>query len=192
MRLSSSKLKRIVIYGGSGSGKSSFAMELGNILHKKVIHLDDIYHLPGWKEINPDDFQEIITDTIARDSWIIDGNFSMVRHKILERATFVIILKIPSYINIWRLLWRTIGRNTRFKPYAVTRLPLQIHKSKTGEVMIPTILELSYYAVRFNLIRCKIQYKDAVDVIGKDNVAVLKSSKSVEGLLDHLYDVFIR
>ncbi len=191
MRISNSKLKRVVIYGGSGSGKSSFAMELGNLLYKKVIHLDDIYHQPGWKQIDPDEFQEIIDDTIAKESWIIDGNYSMVRHKILERATFVIVLKPPTYINIWRLFWRTIGRNTRFKPYPVSRLPLKIEKSKTGEDMMTAIFELSYYTIRFNLKKYKVQYEDAVNAIGKDNVVILHSPKSIEGLLDHLYDNFI-
>ena len=191
MRISNSKLKRIVIYGGSGSGKSSFAMELGNLLYKKVIHLDDLYHKPGWKEIDPNEFQDIITEIIAKDSWIIDGNYSIVRHKILDRATFVIILKPPTYINIWRLFWRTVGRNTRFKPYPVSRLPLEIEKSKTGEDMFTEIFELSFYTIRFNRKKWKIQYDDAVDVIGKDNVITLKSPKSIERLLDHLYDKFI-
>ena len=163
-------------------------MELGNLLYKKVIHLDDIYHKPGWKEIDPDEFQEIITETIAKDSWIIDGNYSKVRNKILDRVTFVFILKPPTYINIWRLFWRTIGRNTRFRPYPVSRLPLEIERSKTGEDILTAIFELSYYAIKFNRKKFKIQYDDAVNKIGIDSVVVFKYPNSVDSLLDQLYN----
>ncbi|MBB5704439.1 adenylate kinase family enzyme [Ochrobactrum daejeonense] len=41
-------IKRIMVIGGAGSGKSSLARTLGEISGLPVIHVDVLYWQPGW------------------------------------------------------------------------------------------------------------------------------------------------
>lgn len=68
-------MKRIIIIGWSGSGKSTFAQRLGKKLNIEVIHLDKIYHLPGWQQMDSDKFREIVSDLVKKEEWIIDGHY---------------------------------------------------------------------------------------------------------------------
>ncbi|MDZ8035131.1 hypothetical protein [Nostoc sp. DedSLP04] len=43
-------MKKILIIGSGGAGKSTLARELGTILSLEVIHLDAWYWNPGWVE----------------------------------------------------------------------------------------------------------------------------------------------
>ena len=52
-------MKRILIIGNNGSGKSTFARILGEKLNIPVIHLDKYYHLPNWKTVAKDDWDKM-------------------------------------------------------------------------------------------------------------------------------------
>lgn len=45
-------MKRIMVIGCSGSGKSTFALELGRITGIEVTHLDRLNWRAGWKEVS--------------------------------------------------------------------------------------------------------------------------------------------
>jgi hypothetical protein len=42
-------MRRIIVVGSQGSGKTSFALKLGRKLGLPVVHLDVLYGRPGWK-----------------------------------------------------------------------------------------------------------------------------------------------
>ncbi|HKG22550.1 MAG TPA: AAA family ATPase, partial [Blastocatellia bacterium] len=41
-------MKKVLVIGSGGAGKTTFAKELGARLNIEVIHLDSIYWNPGW------------------------------------------------------------------------------------------------------------------------------------------------
>ena len=43
-------MKRILVIGSGGAGKSTFAKRLGEILELDVIHLDSLFWSAGWVE----------------------------------------------------------------------------------------------------------------------------------------------
>jgi hypothetical protein len=43
-------MKKILVIGSGGAGKSTFAKRLGGLLGINVIHLDALYWQPGWIE----------------------------------------------------------------------------------------------------------------------------------------------
>lgn len=70
-------MKRIIVLGNSGTGKTT----LGRILSKKLnitpLHLDAIYWLPNWNHINKELFiRKLVTFFKKNESWVIDGNYS--------------------------------------------------------------------------------------------------------------------
>lgn len=69
-------MKKILVLGCSGSGKSTFSEKLHSLVDLPLYHLDNIW----WKEdkthISRDEFDEKLDVLINKDSWIIDGDYS--------------------------------------------------------------------------------------------------------------------
>ena len=103
-------LKRTVVVGTTGSGKTTFGRQLAALTSAPFIELDAIHWLPNWTPIEDEAFRQDIAQLIVADSWIIDGNYSLVRDMIWQRATAIIWLDYPLPLVLWRLFWRTLHR----------------------------------------------------------------------------------
>ena len=51
-------VKRISIVGGPGTGKTTLAQQLSNILKIPAIHLDSVNFKPNWEKIPSEDSSE--------------------------------------------------------------------------------------------------------------------------------------
>ena len=67
--------KRILILGCGGAGKSTLARRLGAATGLPVVHLDGLYWQPGWVAMERAAWRRTVENEIAKDAWIIDGNF---------------------------------------------------------------------------------------------------------------------
>jgi len=74
-------MKRVVILGSSGSGKTFLARRLSALLGLGVHHLDTYYWQPEWREPDPQAFAQLNRDIVSRDSWIVEGNYSATRQE---------------------------------------------------------------------------------------------------------------
>lgn len=101
-------MKRIAILGCSGSGKSTLAARMVNIIDLPIIHLDQQFHLPDWKERPPEEWASIHAELIARDRWIIDGCYSGSAAARTQRADLIIWFDIPTHVCLYRVIKRTI------------------------------------------------------------------------------------
>ena len=68
-------MKKIIIIGCPGSGKTYFAKELSEILNKKVFHMDNLYWNKDRTHISRDELVGIIDEIMEQSDWIIDGNY---------------------------------------------------------------------------------------------------------------------
>jgi adenylate kinase family enzyme len=59
-------MKKILIIGSGGAGKSTLARELGNILGLEVIHLDTCYLNSGWVETPKAEWQSIVQELVPQ------------------------------------------------------------------------------------------------------------------------------
>ena len=88
-------MKRILIIGCPGSGKSYFAKRLGEITNLPVVHMDNIY----WKKdktcISREELIEKLQPYLESDEWIIDGNYHHTLELRLKYATDVFFLDMP-------------------------------------------------------------------------------------------------
>jgi adenylate kinase family enzyme len=66
-------MQRITICGNSGSGKSTFAEELGKSSGLPVYHLDLIQFRPGWQKTPEPDFNKKHDNWLTQTCWIIEG-----------------------------------------------------------------------------------------------------------------------
>jgi len=102
---------KIVIIGTSGSGKTTLAKKLSLVLNSNHIELDSYYHGPNWEQVTADVFEQKVSKVINdSDSWIIEGNYQVVRELIWPKANLIIWLDYPFYIVFIRLFKRTIKR----------------------------------------------------------------------------------
>lgn len=100
-------MHRIVVFGGTGSGKSTFARALGERLGLPVIHLDALYYEPGWRDPDPRKFQARLASAIAGESWISEGNFVALTADLrLPRADMIFWIEQPVWLRMARALRR--------------------------------------------------------------------------------------
>lgn len=109
-------MKKIIVVGSGGAGKSTFAMRLGAILGIEVIHLDKLYWKPNWVKTHEDEWSRIIEDHLRRESWIMDGNFGGTRAMRLRACDTVIWLDIPRRVCMYRILKRAVVYRNRRRP----------------------------------------------------------------------------
>lgn len=107
-------MRRIVILGNSGAGKSTLARKLGAKLGLPVIHLDVLFYEPGWKPGASEVFRRCVTEALAGDAWIVDGNFlGLIGDLSLPRADTILWIEQPRWRSLARAAWRSIDRRGR-------------------------------------------------------------------------------
>ena len=109
-------MRKVLVIGSGGAGKSIFARQLGTLLNLDVIHLDALYWHPGWVETPRAEWRKVIEELLRRDAWIIDGNYSNTLDLRLEACDTVIFLDIARLICLWRVLKRAIRYRGRTRP----------------------------------------------------------------------------
>lgn len=97
---------KIMIFGRPGSGKSTFANQLGKSLGLPVYHLDKYFYVENWVERNYLEFLDIQQDLVSQDNWIIDGNATKSFEMRYVEADVAIYLLLPRYICFWRIFKR--------------------------------------------------------------------------------------
>lgn len=99
---------RICIMGPSNSGKSTLAEAISRARGLTAIHLDQLHHLPhtDWTPRPADEFAALHDAAILGSCWVMDGNYSRLLPRRLERATGVILLDVPTGVSLYRYLKR--------------------------------------------------------------------------------------
>src|SRR5579862_3784761 len=100
-------MKKIVVIGSSGAGKSTFARALGSTLNTKVVHLDRLFWGCGWQEKTDDERRVLLQALLhSEESWIIEGNYLRFAQLHVDAADTIIFLNTPIPLCIWRLIKR--------------------------------------------------------------------------------------
>jgi len=101
-------MKRVLVIGSGGSGKSTFARRLGERLKLEVIHLDQLYWHPGWVETPKDEWRRQVEELCGREAWVMDGNYSGTLDVRLAACDTVVFLDQPRAVCMWRVLKRAL------------------------------------------------------------------------------------
>ena len=88
-------MKRVMIIGSPGAGKSTFARKLRDYSGLPLYYLDQIWHLPDRTTISPAAFDARLMEILAEDQWIIDGNYSRTMELRLKACDTVFLLDYP-------------------------------------------------------------------------------------------------
>ncbi|HMF58439.1 MAG TPA: DNA topology modulation protein [Pyrinomonadaceae bacterium] len=109
-------MRRVLVIGSGGAGKSTFANRLGESLGIEVVHLDSLYWNPGWVETPKQEWSKTIEALLERDSWIIDGNYSGTLELRVQSCDTVIFLDIARTICLWRIIKRKLLFHKKRRP----------------------------------------------------------------------------
>ena len=88
-------MKRVIIIGCPGGGKSTFARALAEKTGLPLYHLDMMYWNADRTTVDREVFRARLAEVMARDEWIIDGNYASTMEKRMERCDTVFFLDMP-------------------------------------------------------------------------------------------------
>lgn len=103
-------MRRVVVGGSTGAGKTTFARELARRMRVPVIELDALHWGPQWTEAPLPVFRERVAAAVAADAWVVDGNYSVSRDLTWGRADTLVWLDYSFPVIAWRLFRRTNRR----------------------------------------------------------------------------------
>ena len=109
-------MKKVLVIGSGGAGKSTLAAQLGPILCLPVFHLDRLHWKPGWVKPDREAWNQTVSDLVTRDEWVIDGNYGGSLHIRFPAADTIIYLDFPPLLCLSRVIKRRYQYRNRSRP----------------------------------------------------------------------------
>ena len=91
-------MKKVIIIGSPGAGKSTFARKLRDKTGLPLCYLDMIWHRPDRTTITREEFDSRLMDILVTDNWIIDGNYGRTVEMRLQYCDTVFLLDYPTEV----------------------------------------------------------------------------------------------
>ena len=74
------------------------------------MELDSIFHQPGWTPLSDDEFRARVATATKPETWVVDGNYSVIRDITWGRADTVLWFDLPDRTVMARTVRRTLRR----------------------------------------------------------------------------------
>lgn len=85
-------MRKVIVIGFPGAGKSTFARKLRNITNLPLFYLDMLWHKPDRTNVSREEFDRKLCDIIQQDKWIIDGYYRRTLEMRLRACDTVFLL----------------------------------------------------------------------------------------------------
>jgi adenylate kinase family enzyme len=101
---------RLLIYGVTGSGKTTLAAKVAAATGLPWHSVDDLAWEPGWVGVPADEQRRRIETICARERWILDTAYGSWLDLPLARAELIVALDYSRWRSLGRLIRRTLLR----------------------------------------------------------------------------------
>lgn len=89
-------MKKVIVIGCPGAGKSTFARKLRDRTSLPLYYLDMIWHRADGTNISREAFVRQVSEIVGREQWIIDGNYLNSLEMRLQECDTVFLLDYPT------------------------------------------------------------------------------------------------
>ena len=96
------RLRRIVVFGAPGSGKTTLARELAATLGLALVERDALGRLGSPR------YRRAALGAVRGRGWVFDGAPYHVEEKVYRRADAVVVLDFPRRVVMWRIVRRSL------------------------------------------------------------------------------------
>ena len=115
------RMKKIVVIGCPGAGKTTFAEKLSVATGLRLFYLDSIWHKADRTHISREEFDLQLGELLSLDSYIIDGNYSRTLERRIRACDTVILFDLPTEVCLDGAI-RRIGKRRADMPWIDTEL----------------------------------------------------------------------
>lgn len=136
-------MRKIIIIGRPGAGKSYLSEKLSIKLNIPVIHLDNIWWNNDKTHITREEFDSKLHEILCRDEWIIDGDYSRTYEVRFNACDTIIFLNYPLELCLESAKGR-IGTQRSDLPWVEDKFDPEFEKwiKDWSQNKIPIIQEL--------------------------------------------------
>lgn len=101
-------MKRVLVIGTSGSGKSTIAARIAERLHLPYFATDPFYWEANWTPSPSQKVRELLTSIVEQEAWVLDGNLDEFRAMVWSKADAVVWLDYPFWTTLRRITMRNL------------------------------------------------------------------------------------
>lgn len=88
-------MKRVLVIGAPGAGKSTFAKALHEITGLPLYHLDLVWYKENKTRVSRPEFDVQVLEIMKGEKWILDGNFQRTMEMRMKECDTVFLLNYP-------------------------------------------------------------------------------------------------
>ena len=104
-------MRRIVVVGGPGSGKTVVAASLAERVDARHVELDELWWQEEWTPAGRDELRRRLTAPLDAHRWVIDGNYiDEIAELVWPQADTIVWLDPPRHVAVRRAVMRSARR----------------------------------------------------------------------------------
>ena len=166
-------MKKILILGNSGSGKSTFAINLSKHLNIKCLHLDKLVYPDSWDKPEHQNMEKEVSLFVNDDSWIIDGNYLNHALERFDLCDTIFFLDINRFVCLHSVVSRKRKYQGKDRVSRSSKVDEKLNRSFLNWVFF------GFYATSRKKIKKLLKETNK-------KVVILKSRKQVNKYLEEL------